>query len=263
MRETGERADLLRYRHALKQAGLHGPLDLSLRGGYAVSGETGFPAYGKGLNLLRTACKRDLREPDDDLAHPFYNGLPCPLLFSETLEAKLDCQDSVLWNNHFGTFSGVLYKGERPNEDDITEFKIVPLAVELLGLGDNAYVEVPFDRYGGEVFRTNQHRCNAVLSPEQASIHCPWLAAAGYNQDLLDRFVARAEREARQRGNDFSKYFMNFWVLGKRPEVDQLRPLVLLDGVDSIADGNDDVSNYGRFARVRPLSVRAGGEPLV
>ncbi|MBI4146087.1 hypothetical protein HY489_01995, partial [Candidatus Woesearchaeota archaeon] len=35
MRETGERADLLRYRHALKQAGLHGPLDLSLRGGYA------------------------------------------------------------------------------------------------------------------------------------------------------------------------------------------------------------------------------------
>ncbi|MBI4146596.1 hypothetical protein HY489_04635 [Candidatus Woesearchaeota archaeon] len=163
-RETGLRADLFKYRRALKQAGMRGPLDLSLRGSYAVAGACSLSAYGEGLKLLRTACKRDLREPDDDLAHPFYNDLPCPLLFSETLEAKLDCQDAVLWGTHLGTFSGVLYKGKRPKEDDVTEFKIVPLAVELLGLGDNAYVVVPFDNYGGEVFRIDQHRCNAILS---------------------------------------------------------------------------------------------------
>ncbi|MBI4146597.1 hypothetical protein HY489_04640 [Candidatus Woesearchaeota archaeon] len=102
-----------------------------------------------------------------------------------------------------------------------------------------------------------------LFFPEQASVHRPWLAAAGYNQGLLDRFVARAELEARQRGNNLSKYFMNFWVLGKRPEVDQLRPLLLDDGDYSGANGINNLYGDGRFARVRPLSVRAEGEPLV
>ncbi|MBI4146457.1 hypothetical protein HY489_03920 [Candidatus Woesearchaeota archaeon] len=256
-RETGDRADYFAFRHELKRAGKHGGLDLSLRGGYAVAGAGRNPTYSDGVVLLRKDCKSEVVGPHDDLVHPFYAGEECPLLFSETLDARLDCPDGVLWNTFLNTFSGVLCKGKRPDDkDEVVEFKIVPLAVELLGL-QGVSVPVSFDTYGGEVFRTDEHRCNVVLSSAQARSSKVWLAAAGYNQDRLDRYVVRAEREARQRGNDLSEYFMNFWVLRKKPETDQLWPLVLSDGYYSVANGYDSVSYVGRFARVRPLSMRA------
>jgi len=244
LRETGAAEDNFAYRLARKRAGESGGLDLSLSHGFSVVGAPGCPTYGEGLGRLR-------RDDDGSGLQPFFNGRSRPFTFAENLRARLEDDKSPLWDSYLNSCTGILYKGNP--KGGVVKFKIIQISEGLLGLPENfsrEYVPLNFDAIETEeTFRTDSVVCNQVLTPDMARGHRAWLAAAGYDQKLLNDYVKRAEAKAREQGNNLEEFFMNFWTVEK-PKTDQLRSLVVDNGYSSSAYGVDHLYNGGRFARV-------------
>jgi len=248
--------DTLQYRERLKARCGSAGLDLSLSHRYEIIYAWSAPLYGSALVDLRAACANDVRQSIASVIHPFYQGITRPLTFAEILRVRLDDKTSVLWNTYLSSCTGVLYKGNPKSK--VVEFKIVPISLDFLAVpNDFTGVSLPvaFDSIDAEILRTDKVRCDNALTPKQAKKNRAWLAAAEYNQTLLNDYVDRAECEARARRNDptdydLDDYFMNFCTSNSHE--DELRSLVLGDAGDSDAHSRYPLDDYGRFVRVCP-----------
>ncbi len=239
---TGGVSDVLAYRSALKRAGKDAPLDLSLPHSWGVvQAAEGDPQdFGSVKRLLVNVCH------GDSGLHPFIGGISRPLIFKETIQARMDQlrktgEFGCLWTSWLDSCSGIAYKA------NTTKFKIVPLCGQLLSLRPvrAGFLEVDYEGLpgveldsAGGVYSDHLPDVDAVVE------HEGWLVVMENDRKLLRQYAevvfGRLNRPC-----------MGFWLVSN-PQVSQLRALcAYVLGYD--CDGGRLLGSIARFARVCPL----------
>lgn len=231
----------LMYRHALKlTGGGQAGLDLRLPHSWSV--------FSAGVNFGATRVALVRECSNDHGLHPFFDKEARPLTFKETIQARMDQfdqsggKDWSLWENYFDSCTGIVW------EAGARRFKIVPMHPDLLTVQASRaeYLPANFENTPGTPIIVDD-KYNRALTPAEVIANRGWLAAVEGDSQLLQRYVATAF------GRLGRATAMVFYI-PRQGLPDHLRPLCASSlGYDCSCVGIRNMSNLGRFARVRSL----------
>ena len=213
--------------------------------------------YAKGVHNLQKACQKRTASPHPTYTKPDGSLIYRPLTFKENLEARVTDYENnkdteerkrlfKRWND---SCTGLAYK------KGATKFKLIHLSPELITIPEDfkqGYIKVDYDAISGVELDKKDATYNTLLSPSQIEVHPAWLAALEDDAHLLKTYrdIVFAERK--------TDTAMGFWLRNEIVE-DQLRALFVYNLYNySIADGNNNLSNYGSFLHVAPSGSAAG-----
>ena len=229
----------------------------SIVGAYDIMAQT--TTYALGVEALRQS-----HAGGECPAQPLYvdggRSIVRPLTFKENIEARVNDYERAkpgderlrLFQKWLDSCTGIAYKAST------TQFKIIPICPELIGIDKDFNSDFLPVRYGSLAvpeLDSSQGKYNELLTKDEVLAHRGWQEAVEGDTALLKTYrdIIFAEKS---RSTDL----MRFWVRQNTPS-DELRALFvnyLDDGSD--ADGNNNLNTSGSFLRVAHRRA-PGGSP--